>query len=83
MPIRGSDHINDNVTQLIILRGKENQAVLERISSALASNKQKYTHLNHQNELIPLIANEVLRSKLSLIKVNKFFRKISDEYTDV
>lgn len=31
MFIRGSDNINDNLTQLLISRGKDNLAVLERI----------------------------------------------------
>ena len=31
MFIRGSDNINDNLTQLLISRGKDNLAVLEKI----------------------------------------------------
>ena len=83
MSIRGSDHINDNLTQLLILRDKDNPAVLERIFSASASNKRKHTHQDCHNELITLMANEVLRSKLPLIKLSKFFSIICDEYTDV
>ena len=59
MQIRGSNHTNDNLTQLLILRGKGNPAVLERISSGSASNKWKNTHQNYQNELITLMVNEV------------------------
>ena len=59
MPSRKSDHINDNLTQFLILWGKDNPAVLERISSASASNKRKYTHQDYQIELITLMANEV------------------------
>ena len=83
MPFRGSDHINDNLTQLLILRGKDNPTVLERVYSASAPNKRKYTHQDYQNELITLMANEVLRSKLCLIKLSKFFSIMCDEYTDV
>ena len=83
MPIRGSNHINDNLTQLLILRVKDNPAVLDRISSASTSNKWKYEHQDYQNELTTLMANEVLRSKLPLIKLSKFFSIIYDEYTDV
>ena len=83
MPIRRSDHIRDNLTQPLILRGKDNSGFLEKISSASASNKRKYTHQDYQNELITLMANEVLRSKLSLIKLSKFFNIICDEYSDV
>jgi len=83
MPFRGSDHINDNLTQLLILRGKDNPTVLERVYPASAPNKRKYTHQDYQNELITLMANEVLRSKLCLIKLSKFFSIMCDEYTDV
>ena len=82
MLVRGSDHINDNLTQLLILQGKDNPAVLERISSASASNQRKYTHQDYQNEILTLMANEVLRSKLPLIKMSKFSSMICDEYTD-
>ena len=67
----------------MILRGKDNPAVLERISSASVSDTRKYTHQDNQNELITLMANEVLRSKLSLIKLSKFFSIVCDEYTNV
>ena len=83
MPIRGSSHISDNLTQLLILLGKDNPAVLERISFPSASNKRKYTHQDYQNKLITLMVNEVLRSKFSLIKLSDFFSIICDEYTDM
>ena len=83
MSIRGSNHINGNLTQHLILQGKDNPVVLENISSASASNKRKFTYQDYQDELIILMATEVLRSKLPLIKISNFYWRTCDEYTDV
>ena len=82
LPFRGSDHVDDNLTQLLILRGKDNPEVLQRISCSLP-NQRKFTHQDFQNEFITLMANDVLRKKLELIKLSKFFSIICDKYTDV
>ena len=73
MSIRGSNHINGNLTQLLILQGKDNPVVLEKISSASASNKPKCPYQDYQDEQITLMATEVLRSKLPLIKMSNFY----------
>ena len=83
LSLRGSDHIDDNLTQLLVLRSKDNPAILERVFSNSIANKRKFKHQDYQNELLSLMANEVLRNKLYLIKKNQFFSTICDEYTDV
>lgn len=83
MPLRGSDHINDSLTQLLLLRSKDHPMLAERISSGSSSNKRKFTHQDFQNELLTLMANEVLRNKLTSITKSKYFSIICDEYTDV
>ena len=47
------------------------------------ANNRKFTHQDYQNELVNLMANEVLRTKLNAIKQCKFYSTMSDEYTDV
>ena len=69
MPIRWSNHVNDNLTQLLIIQGEDNPAVLERISSASASNKRIYTCQDYQSELSFWW---LMRCYLSLIKLSKF-----------
>ncbi|MEM6831947.1 MAG: DUF4371 domain-containing protein [Bacteroidota bacterium] len=83
LSLRGSDHIDDNLTRLLVLRGKDNPAILERVFSNSSANKRKFKHQDYQNELLSLMANEVLRNKLNLIKKGIFFSTICDEYTDV
>ena len=83
LSLRGSDHIDDNLTQLLVLRSKDNPAILERVFSNSIANKRKFKHQDYQNELLSLMANEVLRNKLNLIKKSQFFSTICDEYTDV
>ena len=80
MPIRWSNHVNDNLTQLLIIQGEDNPAVLERISSASASKKQKYTHQDYQSKLSLWWS---MRYYLSLIKLSKFFSIICNKYADV
>ena len=83
LPLRGSDHIDDNVTQLLLLRSKDNPTILKKVLSVTGANNRKFTHQDYQNELLNLMANEVLRTKLNAIKQSKFYSTMCDEYTDV
>ena len=38
LPLRGSDHIDDNVTQLLLLRSKDNPTVFKKLSSVTGAN---------------------------------------------
>ena len=69
--LRGSDHIDDNLTQLLVLRGKDNLAILERVFSNSSANKIKFKHQDYQNKLLILIAKEVIKEQIeSHKKVN-------------
>ena len=83
LPLRGSDHIDGNVTQLLLLRSKDNPTIFKKLSSVTGANNRKFTHQDYQNELLNLMANEVLRTNLNAIKQSKFYSTMCDEYTDV
>ena len=79
---RGNEDGNDNLTQLMLLRGKDNNDIVDRITSHV-SGKKRYTHHDYQDELLNLMANQVLRKKLCAIKESPFFSIMCDEYTDI
>ena len=56
MPLRESDHIDD-VTQLLLLRSKDNPTIFNKLSSVTCANNRKFTHQDYQNELFNLMAN--------------------------
>ena len=61
------------------------EEMLERLKSEdkLGSAQRKYTHHVFQNEMLLLMANQVLRKKLYTVKDSPFFAIMADEYTDV
>ena len=79
------DNGNDNLTQLFKLLNKDDQTALKRLDkeSNLESGQHKYMHNDIQNELIELMAKQVLLKKLELIRSSKFFGIMADEYTDI
>ena len=83
LPLRGSDHIDDNLSQLLLLRSKDNPTILKKLSSHTSANNRKFTHQDYQNEILSLMANEVLRTKLKAIKESTYYSIMCDEYTDV
>ena len=52
------------------------------ITKHLASKKHKYTHHEIQNELLDLMARQVLHSKVMTIEKNRYFAIMVDECTD-
>ena len=76
---------NDNLTQLFKLLNKNDPALLTRLDkeSHLEPGQHTYMHNDIQNELIELIANQVLAKKLESILSSKFFEITADEYTDI
>ena len=62
------------MTLLLLLRSKDNPTI---------ANNRKFTHQDYQNELLNLMAHDVLRTKLNAIKQSKFYNSMCDEYTDV
>ena len=84
LAFRGNDG-NDNLTQLFKLLNKNDPALLTRLDkeSHLEPGQHKYMHNDIQNELIELIAKQVLAKKLESIYSSNFFGIIADEYTDI
>ena len=76
---------NDNLTQLFKLLNKNDPALLTRLDkeSHLEPGQHKYMHNDIQNELIELMAKQVLAKNLESIHSSKFFGIIADKYTDI
>ena len=74
LAFRGNDG-NDNLTQLFKLLNKNDPALLTRLDkeSHLEPGQHKYMPNDIQNELIELMAKQVLAKKLESIRSSKFF----------
>jgi hypothetical protein len=81
---RGNDG-NDNLTQLFKLLCKDDTAFLKRLDKEadLESGQHKYLHNDIQNEIIDLMARQVLSKKLDSARSSQFFAIMADEYTDI
>ena len=64
---------------------KNDPALLTRLDkeSHLEPGQRKYIHNDIQNELIELMAKQVLAKKLESIRSSNFFRIVADEQTDI
>ena len=73
LAFKGNDG-NDNLTQLFELLKKNDPALLTRLDkeSYLEPGQHEYMHNDIQNELIELIAKQVLAKKLESIRSSKF-----------
>ena len=79
----GNNDIDSNFAQLILLRSKEHPWIRERITSGVDGTK-KYTHSEYQEELLNIMASQILRKKLLYdINNSKMFAVMCDEYTDI
>ena len=72
------DANEDNFSQLMLLLSTKD----DNITKHLASKKHKYTHREILNELLDLMARQVLSSKVMTIEKNRYFAIMADEYTD-
>lgn len=80
IPFQGNHDGNDNFAQLMHLiagNSSESKSILE------SDGRGKYLHNDVQNELVDLMARQVLSKKLKIIKENVFFGLMGDEYTDI
>ena len=77
---RGSTKEDDNLVQLLKMTGKHDTLFQGSLQSG---SHKKYTHSDYQNEIITLMANEVLHMKLTTIHQAKYFAIMCDEWTDV
>lgn len=75
------DNSNDNLTQLFKLLNRDDEAALKRLESD--TNEKKYLHNDVQNELIEIMARQVMSKKLDSIWESQFFGIMADEYTDI
>ena len=71
-------HGADNFTQLLKLMGTKDTSVIDRLSQA----SQKFTHHEVQNELLDIMAKQVLSKKVETIRANDFYSIMCDEGTD-
>lgn len=73
------DRGEDNFHQLLLLLGTKDDSIISILERA----RLKYTHSDIQNELLDLMAQQVLREKLKEIREYDFFAIMADEYTDI
>ena len=70
-------HGNDNFTQLLKLIGTKDASIIDRLNQG----SQKFTHHDVQNELLDIMAKQVLSKKLEAIRKD-FYSIMFDEGTD-
>ena len=70
-------HGNDNFTQLLKLIGTKDASIIDRLNQG----SQKFTHHNVQNELLDIMAKQVLSKKLEASRKG-FYSILCDEGTD-
>ena len=82
LPFQG-DFGNDNFTQLLLFRGKDDSRIAKRLLAPTNRQFKKYTHHEFQNELLDIMAKHVLTEKLAHIHASPFYALMADEYTDI
>ena len=83
IPFVGSNDNNGNFYQLLLLRGKDNPIILDKIKDGSSKRMYKYTHADYQRELLTLMSNQVLEKVLTNVRRNEIFSLILDEWTDI
>ena len=80
--LQGNHDDNDNLTQLMIFHcnSEERERVLAKNRDM---ERKKMSHADFQNELLDLMAREVLLKLLVEVKKSKFYAIMADEGTDV
>ena len=79
LPLRGDgDEQDSNFNQVLLLQSKENA----RIGNWLSRQRYKYTSKDIQNEILKLMAKEVLDEIVTNIQSADFFTVMADESTD-
>ena len=79
----GNNNSNDNFHQLLLLRGKDDPMILEKLKDDSNKRKYKYIHPDYQLELLTIMAHQVLNMVLKPIRSNGIFSLMSDEWTDI
>ena len=71
IPPRGKNDGNDNLKQLLLLLGKHNSYIAERLFSKVCGNKC-HTYQDFQNEMLHIMSNLLRRSKRCDLNNNNF-----------
>ena len=79
IPLQGHNN-NYKFTQLLYLLGTKDKNILDHLDGKVG---HKYNHHDVQNELLNIMAAQVLREKLATICDHKFFSIMTDEGTDI
>ena len=82
IPLRVKEGGNDNFTQVLLLRGKDNPFIIERLTSTREHGSLSIHH-NYQNYLINIMSKQLLRKNLYDVNRSRMFSLMCDEYTDV
>lgn len=64
MSLQGYDG-HDNFTQLLLLRKKDEKSIRDRLAAPTNRECKKYTYDEFQNELLDIMAKNVLSEKVS------------------
>ena len=83
IPFLGSNDNNDNFYQLLLLMGKYDKTILDRIEDTSVKRKHKFTHADYQLELLTLMSNQILKTILTPIKENGIYSLMSNERTEI
>ena len=70
---------NGNLTQILYLLGTKDENITKHLQGQVG---HEYTHHDIQNELLHMMASNVLRVKVSTIRERKFFSITADEGTN-
>ena len=71
-------HGSDNFTELLKLLGTKDPLIIEKLERS----SLKFTHSDIQNELLDIMAKQVLSKKIDEIRSNDYFSIMCDEGTD-
>lgn len=82
LPLQGHDG-HDNFTQLLLLLNKDEKSIRDRLAAPTNRECKKYTYDEFQNELLDIMAKNVLNEKVSKIRKRPFFALISEKYIDI
>ena len=79
IPLQGHNN-NNKFTQLLYLLGTKDKNILDHLDGKVG---HKYNHHDVENELLNIMAAQVLREKLATICDHTFFSIMTDEGTDI
>ena len=79
IPFQGSHDGNGNFNQLLLFHLKESKQK-KRLLLPKKYQWKKYMHADYQNEILNLMANQVLRNVIGKVRSSPFYALMADEY---